>query len=207
MKEIFDVIEGSIGVVVLPHPDDEVMIAGGIAALHTVVGNKISIVYATNGEASTKGNPDFVTSGQRREEAIASMASLGLGSMSVFLGLPDGALHTRGQRVLLEAAIQNVLRATGTSPATILTLGQFGHDNHRDHIASHEAARRAAQNHGNAQVIGLHSEGAVQIPVRPTDKLQILRHHPSQFGPEPSVGDPELQQYLMPTERYMLYAV
>lgn len=91
--------------VVSPHPDDEILIAGGIIQRVLSLGGKVEIVFLTNGDAS-KGTAvyenkslnlkpvEFLAIGiQRMGEAAVADASLGLGRDNlIFLGYPDQGL-------------------------------------------------------------------------------------------------------------------
>jgi LmbE family N-acetylglucosaminyl deacetylase len=91
--------------VVAPHPDDEVLAAGGLMQQVRVAGGKVRVVYLTNGDGfrdgvqleERGGTPkpkDFRGYGRRRQhEARAALAVLGLGNdASTFLSFPDQGL-------------------------------------------------------------------------------------------------------------------
>lgn len=116
---------GSISrlLVVAPHPDDEILIAGGLIQDVLSQGGKVKIVYATSGDASRGGiiadNPipvftssEYIKLGiERMNEAKKAMEVLGAGEDDlIFLGFPDQGL-------------KSVLYGQGTasSPATRVT--------------------------------------------------------------------------------------
>jgi LmbE family N-acetylglucosaminyl deacetylase len=90
-----------------PHPDDEVIGAGGVVARALESGQRVLVVLVTNGDGypnaaaallhkplSTLGPGDYVMlAAARQREAMAADRILGLGpSNLVFLGYPDGVL-------------------------------------------------------------------------------------------------------------------
>ena len=82
-------------VVVVAHPDDETLGAGALIADAARAGAHVTVVIATDGEASHPHSPTHTAdrlSTIRREEARAALAELHPGLVPVFLGLPDGHL-------------------------------------------------------------------------------------------------------------------
>lgn len=91
---------------VAPHPDDEVLGAGGLMQQVHAAGGAVHVVYLTDGDGYRDGvrledrwKPkltfvDYRGYGRRRQhEARAALAQLGLGESSVtFLSFPDGGL-------------------------------------------------------------------------------------------------------------------
>jgi LmbE family N-acetylglucosaminyl deacetylase len=91
--------------VVAPHPDDEVIGAGGLMQRVHVGGGAIRVVYLTNGEGYPEGAAldehrkrptaaDFRDYGRKRErEAKTALGALNLGDYTpTFLNFPDGGL-------------------------------------------------------------------------------------------------------------------
>ena len=91
--------------VVAPHPDDEVLGAGGLMQQVRAAGGKVRVVYLTNGDGfrdgvqleERDGTPkpkDFRGYGRRRQsEARAALTALGLGeNAATFLSFPDQGL-------------------------------------------------------------------------------------------------------------------
>lgn len=91
--------------VVAPHPDDEVLAAGGLMQQVHAAGGQVRVVYLTNGDGYRDGvrleerhvalKPrDFRGYGRRRQkEARAALAALGLGNdAATFLSFPDQGL-------------------------------------------------------------------------------------------------------------------
>src|SRR5262245_24763740 len=93
--------------VVAPHPDDEVIAAGGTIRRVAAAGGALRVVYLTDGEASTAGvqategrndmpRPgDYRDYGQRRKrEARRALGTLGVknDAAPIFLGFPNNGL-------------------------------------------------------------------------------------------------------------------
>ena len=78
--------------VIAPHPDDEVLLAGGQLAQAVAAGKTVAVIVVTNGDYTCERD------GYRREaESVAGLASLGVPEQAVhFLGYPDGALQHLG---------------------------------------------------------------------------------------------------------------
>jgi len=90
-----------------PHPDDEVIGAGGVALQAIAAGKTVRIVFVTNGDGYPRaasallhtpipelGPSDFVSlAGARQREAVAAAKLIGIDlSCLVFLGYPDAGL-------------------------------------------------------------------------------------------------------------------
>ncbi|MEZ0314331.1 MAG: PIG-L family deacetylase [Myxococcota bacterium] len=75
--------------VVVAHPDDDVIIAAGVIQAARLRGEQVNVVYVTNGELV--GGP--VTGLARQGEAVNAQSFLGVGENAlVFLGHPDNRL-------------------------------------------------------------------------------------------------------------------
>jgi LmbE family N-acetylglucosaminyl deacetylase len=92
-------------IVVAPHPDDELLGAGGLMQRVVSSGGALLVIYLTDGDGYPEGvqaqdhvalptADDFRDYGKRRQhEARDALEALGLGSYSFrFLGFPDGGL-------------------------------------------------------------------------------------------------------------------
>ncbi|MEO8040262.1 MAG: PIG-L family deacetylase, partial [Betaproteobacteria bacterium] len=126
-------------VVVAPHPDDEVLAAGGLIAMLAQRSRPAWIVAVTDGSASHPGSvrwtPDQLARIRQRESAIG-LRVLGLNEDSVLrLRIPDGQVgsHT----ATLVAALQALLL-----PADVVVSTWSG-DGHPDHEATAVAAAEA----------------------------------------------------------------
>jgi len=90
--------------IIAPHPDDEVLAAGGVIANAVKRGNPIRVIVATNGDASyataiTHGSYVITRKNFRRQavmrqhESLNALASLGVSKTQVhFWGFPDRGL-------------------------------------------------------------------------------------------------------------------
>jgi LmbE family N-acetylglucosaminyl deacetylase len=89
-----------------PHPDDEVIAAGGLIQQVREAGGTVRVVYLTSGDAYTASvkaeehvarprGANYRAYGQQREdEARAALRTLGVGAWSLtFLGFPNGGLN------------------------------------------------------------------------------------------------------------------
>jgi N-acetylglucosamine malate deacetylase 1 len=89
--------------VVAPHPDDEILGCGGTMALMADAGTSVTVITATDGEA-TKGSRFSPDETARRRRAEAERAAAVTGVTARFLGLTDGGLSE--QLVDLSAALR-----------------------------------------------------------------------------------------------------
>lgn len=87
--------EGDQVLVVAAHPDDETLGAGGLIATAHARGAKVTVVVATDGEASHPNSPTHTPGDlarRRRCEVLDAVTRLAPGVGVHFLGLPDGGL-------------------------------------------------------------------------------------------------------------------
>jgi LmbE family N-acetylglucosaminyl deacetylase len=102
---VLDVPNATRLLVIAPHPDDEVLGAGGLMQRVKATGGTVRVVYLTDGDGYPEGvkeedhveaptAKDYLGYGkQRRREAHAALVRLGLGdAFQTFLGFPDGGL-------------------------------------------------------------------------------------------------------------------
>ena len=85
----------AVVVMVAPHPDDEILTAGGLLAQLAQLGRRIRIVAVSDGEASHAGStawPPERLAHERPLESRRALARLGLNVQPIRLGLPDGEL-------------------------------------------------------------------------------------------------------------------
>jgi LmbE family N-acetylglucosaminyl deacetylase len=130
-------------VVVAPHPDDEVLAAGGTMRRLARRGNAIVIVAVTDGEAS---HPRSATvsraelSKRRAAERAVALHRLGLGASCVHrLGCSDGGVAR--ERGLVER-LATLLRGAA------VCLAPWEHDGHPDHDATGRAVGVACERAG-----------------------------------------------------------
>ncbi len=127
-------------IVVAPHPDDEVLGAGGTLARWARAASEITLVAVTDGERSHPDSPTWSTAAmarQRRTESEAAWARLGLDFHRVVrLVVGDG--EVTGSESELTSALTRL-----STPDTLL-LATWPGDGHPDHEAVGRATRRAA---------------------------------------------------------------
>lgn len=117
------------------HPDDESLGAGGFVAAAAARGARVHVVVATDGDASHPNSPTHTApelATVRRGELIAAVAELDPDATTTFLGLPDGHLaeHLEAMTSWLAHHLDGVT----------LVLTPWSHDAHPDHEACAHAA-------------------------------------------------------------------
>ena len=114
--------------VVAPHPDDEVLIAGGVLARARAEGRRVAVVVVTNGDFTCERDGHV-----RQDETIAALASLGVAEDDViFLGYPDGWLVDLGAAPLPPLARK---MPDGTCPKAGGTYAHRGAHRRDEHSA------------------------------------------------------------------------
>jgi LmbE family N-acetylglucosaminyl deacetylase len=132
---VADIASWTSAVIVAPHPDDEVLGAGGIICQLAAAGARLRVIAVTDGEAAY---PDETDLAQRRaQERSAALRALGAGEAEVVrLGLPDSGLAGR-ERDIAKRIGELV---TGFD----VCLAPWEKDAHADHEAVGRAARQAS---------------------------------------------------------------
>ena len=122
--------------VIAPHPDDETLGCGGTMALLADRGAEVTVLTATDGEA-TRGSRLPAAETGRRRRAEAERAAAVAGATPRFLGLPDGKLSDRLEELTaaLGAAIDELEPEAVFAPWLL--------DGTSDHRAVAEALRLA----------------------------------------------------------------
>lgn len=135
------------------HPDDEALLTGGWLAQRAAGGDRVVLVFATDGAAGLSAREyaeDLAA--RRRSEGEASAAALGVARV-VWLGYADSGMADaptsvpgRFVDVPLEEAARAVAAVLDEEDAEILTgydsRGGYGHP---DHVRVHEVARAARE--------------------------------------------------------------
>lgn len=128
-------------VVIAPHPDDELLAAGGLMMQWQAAGRDLLVIAVTDGGASHAGSATWTPqrlARRRRRERRQGLQALGMAGVSVqTLGMPDGqvAHHT----CALTHALGTLLRP-GDAVFTTWRL-----DGHPDHEATGLAAHASCQ--------------------------------------------------------------
>lgn len=92
--------------IVAPHPDDESIGCGGTSALLAAAGTEVSLLVATDGEATQGSALSASRLGAcRRSEVIRAADLLGIATPT-FLGLPDGHLSEHTESLATSLAEQ-----------------------------------------------------------------------------------------------------
>ncbi|MCA8958106.1 MAG: PIG-L family deacetylase [Planctomycetes bacterium] len=123
-----------------PHPDDEVLGAGGTLLRHVRRGDPVRVVIATDGAA---GDPDrrfdpARYTEMRRDESRAAAQLLGWGEPR-FWGLPDSCVVVETDKVRLVSLVTEELSAF----APDLVYLPWAGDHNSDHLVLHEVVVRA----------------------------------------------------------------
>ncbi len=140
------------------HPDDEAVGCGGALRRHVLVGDRVTAVFLTSGEAGGHG---IDHAGETRErEALAAARVLGIDDVR-FWREPDGRLRARRSLVERLAA---VIAEVGAS----LLYAPHGRDDHPDHRSAARIVRQAAQA-ANHPVDVWHYE--IWAPVESVDRV------------------------------------
>lgn len=123
-------------VVVAPHPDDEVLGAGGLVRVLAGSGTAVRILAVTDGEASHPGAPAALAA-RRREESRTALHRLGAGAAEIVrLGLPDGRVGD--DRDAVRRAVEQELHDAD------LVVAPWHRDGHPDHDACGVVAAEVA---------------------------------------------------------------
>lgn len=128
---LVDCLRGEKPVVIAPHPDDELIGAGGAMAAHAHRGHPPHIFHVTSGErtAGLAHLPSPERAPTREGEARAAAAHLGLDHRVQFLRLPDGGIDP-DDRTHVDA----LARALATIDPDLI-YAPWPLDPHRDHVA------------------------------------------------------------------------
>jgi LmbE family N-acetylglucosaminyl deacetylase len=150
-----------------PHPDDAVLIAGGVIARAVAAGERVAIAVLTNGDYAC------VTDGLVRErEDVAGFRDLAVPESDVyFLGYPDGALGALGRAPLRRERLERDGRCA-PEDATYAAYGNGGAEWHR-------ARTGAPAPYTRANAVG--DLASLLERVRPTD---VVLTHPDDVHPD-----------------------
>ncbi|MFC9659439.1 PIG-L deacetylase family protein [Nocardia sp. NPDC127606] len=185
-------------VVVAPHPDDEVLGAGGLIALLRSADIPVTLIAVTDGEASHPGSPTHAPAelaALRIEESQNAAYELATGA-PMRLGMPDGGIAER--EIELTDLLSYVLCRLG-GPG-VRCAATWRHDGHPDHEAVGRAAAAACGNTatelleypvwmwhwGNPEHPRVTPENAFALPLSPSAvaaKARAMAQHRTQISP------------------------
>jgi LmbE family N-acetylglucosaminyl deacetylase/SAM-dependent methyltransferase len=163
-------------IVVAAHPDDESLGAGGLIGAAARHGIPVTVIVATNGEASHPHSPTHTPAdlaAVRRVEVVAAVRALAAAARVRLLDLPDGDLaqhhHSLEEAIWDEAvrdetadespaagygdghgkSVDNVATdAASDTGASTWLVAPWRQDGHPDHTAAGTAAARVAERTG-----------------------------------------------------------
>ncbi len=134
------------------HPDDEALLTGGWLAQRAAAGDRVVLVFATDGAAGLadeRYRPDSLGR-VRRAEAAASATALGAARV-VWLGHADSGMAggpSAGARRFADVPVEDAARAVAAlldeeGAETVTGYDAHGGYGHPDHVHVHRVARRA----------------------------------------------------------------
>ncbi|MFD1715764.1 PIG-L family deacetylase [Amnibacterium flavum] len=188
-------------VVAVAHPDDETLAAGGLIARFAASARPVTVIVATDGSGSHPDSPTTTPaelSARRSDELRAAVAILAPAADLIELGLPDGGLADRHDRIVAE------IRGRLSDGALLVSTAVD--DGHPDHEAVARAAVDAAggRDHWQAPIWFWHwgepgrdpARRATAIALTPEERSRKARAsaaHGSQIAPlSPLPGDEAL---------------
>jgi LmbE family N-acetylglucosaminyl deacetylase len=192
-------------VVVAPHPDDEVLGAGGLLAMAATAGRTVLVVAVTEGGASHPGStrwPPPVLTARRAQERQDSLGRLGIPPSAVVgLGLADGAVAAE-----LATLSRSLIKLLDPSDIVVSPWLLDGHPDHEATCAAVVVATAVTGSvHLQVPIWGWHwaspdggqlpVDRAVALPLPPgvlACKTEAVRCFSSQLGEDPSTGQPPI---------------
>jgi LmbE family N-acetylglucosaminyl deacetylase len=188
-------------VVVAPHPDDEILGAGGLIRKWALSGHGVTIVSVTDGEAADREVRDLALI--RRRELRSALRRLCDVHVTVErLGIPDGQVEQQKNR--LSNALADIVGSSGT------LIGPYERDGHPDHDATGQVCCAIAQRQkvslGRYPVWTWHHTHPSQLPALnwgkfdlEADSLRAKIRAIDCFASQryPSHGDPILPQHVV----------
>lgn len=199
--------------IVSPHPDDEILGAGGLIHEWAESGHAVTILSVTDGEAAY---PDWPSLGNLRiRELHRALRRLSGTHIPVFrLALPDGQVHQSRNR------LRNALSSAITAQTTL--VAPYEKDGHPDHNAVGEVCLEVARitgtpcirypiwrwHHGSATELDTAQWVKVSLPQEARRaKAHAIRCFSSQLAPtnhDPILPSHVLQYFEREFEAFML---
>jgi LmbE family N-acetylglucosaminyl deacetylase/SAM-dependent methyltransferase len=137
-------------VVVAAHPDDESLGAGGLIVAAAAQGIPVTVIVASNGEASHPHSPTTTPADLavlRRAEVVAAVRALTPAARIRLLDLPDGRLAAHPTQ-LTDALLAEVQADAPERANGVWLVAPWRRDGHPDHTAAGEAAALVAGRSG-----------------------------------------------------------
>ena len=161
--------------VVAAHPDDETAMCGGTIALLASRGSVVTVVVATDGQATSGGRSPAATGAARRAEVTEACALLGAAPPRL-LGHIDGQLASAGKE--LETELATVVAEV----APQIVIAPWWLDDHPDHRAVWAAVAGTPLPKGTMVWLGeiwtpLHPTRVVDITAVAEQKRRALAVH------------------------------
>jgi LmbE family N-acetylglucosaminyl deacetylase len=131
---------------VVPHPDDEVLMFGGLIDLQRRRGVTVHVVAVSDGEAANDDAAPLELAEIRRAEQAAALSELAIHADDVVrLGLPDGGV----------AGHEDVIADAVSRFDDALVVAPWNLDHHTDHEACGRGAELACASSGAALYSGI----------------------------------------------------
>ena len=172
---------------VFAHPDDESIAAGGLLALCSDFGARVSLLCLTRGELD-RGEASARTGQLRATELRAAAAVLGLAD-PILLDYEDGMLSWT-DAVALETDIRETVERV--RPDVVVTFGEDGLYWHPDHITVHART--------TAVVAGMRDAPALYYVTMPPGRIRGLVDHVIVTGDPARPGDGEMRRDILGVE-------
>jgi len=138
-------VSKAAGVILAPHPDDEVFAAGGLIALKRQAGAAVDIVFFSDGEATHEHCCDITppeVGAARRHLAVQALATLGVTPEHLhWLGLPDRRIPAADDEAFPQAAARLATLLRRIAPREVFLPHAM--EPWRDHRAAAEIAQAA----------------------------------------------------------------
>lgn len=157
-------LAGAVVLVVHAHPDDEVFATGAATIAADNLGASVHLRVFTGGEGRDSGLKEVdLTAARRRKEGSLTLSTklLGISDWS-YLRAPGRWNDTphSPERTIAAAALDDLAAAVADAigalrPDVLLTVGPDGLTGHPDHIACHDAVRRALATTANPPRVAL----------------------------------------------------
>ncbi|MDF2535869.1 MAG: hypothetical protein K0R18_2028 [Bacillales bacterium] len=179
--------------VIFPHPDDEINIAGTVIKARKEEKARVTMVVLTKGEAGTTGG--LVSQeelGETRSKEGKHSSKI-MGAKLVQGAYPDGKLNEVGHAKLKEYLYQQIQRY---QPTIILTyddkIGLYGHP---DHVLTSRIIREIVQEHQQDSSFSVDRLYMSTLP-QPIIKtvLKVSKEFRDQYPKDPKEGLPQPNQ-------------